>query len=318
MFFRKIALLLLVTSAVLGFTIPLSISAQESETVTATVTVNNLNIRYAPSQWNVYGFDNRVGQLQQGDAVIVQKMETVEGWTSRDWPWVYVVHPASGLEGWAASDYLAFSREDWQAILPKIESSDELSYLEGAAQYPFKAQIDGGAYDFTRIRAEPYYGAPILGYLSHEEQIEILGSAVVNGEIHYVYARQLPENGTLEGWVWQNSISVTIWSPNRNWRYALPVMLERDLHTEFASLPQAQLNENIRYVRLRSEPTFAGNPISNIHKNEVVAVQGRSGEWLYILIIDSGFDGGLSGWVYAPNFTYLNGVTFESLPIITP
>lgn len=86
MFFRKLGLFTLLLAVCLGIITPLSISAQENKTITATVTVNNLNVRYTPSQQNIFGHDNRVGQLQQGNTVIVQQMEPVDIRRSRDWP----------------------------------------------------------------------------------------------------------------------------------------------------------------------------------------------------------------------------------------
>ncbi len=336
--FRKILFLSLLLLMVISF-LPHPIQAQDnSAPITATVTVENLYIRYAPT--NIYWLDEDstlIGQLHYGDEVIVHSYEGVRSYYSanRDYPWVYVSHEASGLTGWVYSRYLYFSDDNWQEILPHVDTWYDLGYEVSTNTQPFPAVVwlQGAS---TYLRAEPHYGAAFTYLVPPTQPVTVVGSAKINGVIRFVYVKATDSEA--EGWVVSLKVRPAIWDAYEGWEKALPVLVERDLRVDYADYPQATVVVNMTYssraLRVRSGPSTDSEIIEAIPTGAHLAIHGRTNHdvegWVYVTVIDVQdrywWDYsrlGLSGWVFDPNWDapylrYDDGVLRTDLPILTP
>ncbi len=322
MFPRQVSLFFVFLSILLTTFNPTYTHAQETTSLPATVIADEINVRFVPSQWS--RLDTRIGQLNTGDEIIVYKVETVTSWDSLQWPWVYMVHPASGLEGWVNAKFLQFERMDWQDVLPQVTSFAELSQLEGQAHQPYTSYVFGGAYAFINVRAEPYYGALVLGRLEHATPVEVVGTALINDYIVYVYVRDISGASDLVGWVWVGAVGNAIYTPDNEWAYALPVLQTEDVR----HLPYAIIHPQHYQLRIRSAPSFDAPVISSVWRDSAhLYLHGRtasSGDgWVYVTVDDGGYSRtGSVGWIYDPItnplLEYMEGATRASLPILTP
>lgn len=338
--FKKICFLALSIFILSNFLPQHVIHAQEnSSALTATVTVENLNIRYAPT--NLYWMDEDstiIGQLHEGDVVIVHSYEGIRSYYSvnHDQPWVYVTHEASGLTGWVYSQYLVFSADNWEDVLPHVDTWYDLGYEIAENNQPFPAVVwlqGAGVY----LRAEPYYGSAYTYLLPHTQPVTVEGSAKVNGVIRFVYVKATDSEA--EGWVASFKVRPAIWDAYEGWEKALPVLVERDLRVDYANYPQATVVVDISYssrdLRVRIAPSADSTIIETIQSGTNLAVHGRTNHdaegWVYITVIDVPQDGywwdynvlGLSGWVFDPNWDapylrYDDGIQRTDLPILTP
>lgn len=338
MFSRKfyfIILSLVILSSILPY--HATYAQENSTTITATVTVQNLNIRYAPT--NTYWLDEDstlIGQLHQGDVVTVLSYEGIEGYYygTTD-PWIYVTHPESGLTGWVYSQYLVFSDANWQEILPHVDTWHELGQEIAQNNQPFPAIVwyqGAGIY----LRAEPYYGSALTYLLPHTQSVTVTGAAKINGVIRFVYVEATDSEAA--GWVASFKVIPAINDAYEGWEKALPVFVERDLRTEFANYPTAIIVTGKTYdwqtLYVRATPSTEGAILAAIPPGMHLAVHGRTNHdtegWVYVTVIEG--QGryfrdynylGLSGWIFDPNWDapylkYDNGVQRSSLPIINP
>lgn len=330
MFLRKLLYLLFGLSLLIGLLPTHHGLAQDSEVVTAEVMRDTVNVRYAPAIYYGVDLDTKIGELQRGDVVTVQYYETLRNWSSRRYPWVYVVHPPTGLEGWVNTENLTLSTSDWQAILPSVDSWQELEQLVAVPD----ESVEGYVYHIffpAAVRSEPFVYAPFTQTFDSRTPIDVLGRALINGESgDYVYIKE--RDGDIEGWVAVRLIGTAIQSGDDTWVDALPILYEWDINTETAHLPQACTSSN---MRIRSEPSKQSVSLF-IQLHGCFAIHGRTNHdvdgWVYVTTLGrgsdgwwwhSGYIGGLQGWVYDPAWErpyleYQDGFSRDSLPILVP
>lgn len=337
MFSRKFYFIILSLALFSGFLPYHAIEAQDSaEPIIATVTVQNLNIRYAPTNFYWLDEDSTIlGQLHQGDVIIVHYYENVSSYNSDpNQPWVYVTHDESNLTGWVHSRYLLFSEANWKNRLPHIDTWRELEQNIAESNHPFPAVVHQNGAP-THLWSEPYYGSTITYTVHPAQPVNVIGSAKINGVVRFVYVEAT--DGDATGWVANYKISPAVedYDGRRSWEQGIPVLVERDFRTEFASYPIAVVASNsssYQYYSLnvRDTPSINGQIIQTLPSGVRLAVHGRTNHetegWVYITVIDMisfPIMIGLSGWVFDPNWEapylrYDNDVPRSSLPIINP
>ena len=320
MFSRKIGLwfVILTMSAIF---IPSSPSlAQDSAVVTAEVMVDTLNVRFSPRVLDIRGdMATKIGELHLGDVVIVQQYETIPGRGNyAQYPWVYIVQESSGLKGWIYSEYLTLSRVDWQRYVVEVTHWADVNRPEFDVPEPYAGKIWTQS-SSIQVSSEPYEGAPIVGYVHHQDPVFIQGVARINGQYsRYIYIQQIDTG--VRGWIilWH---VVSYLQQRNDWYSLLPVLLEHNYYEELAHLPTAV---PVAFsLNLRDYPSTSGNRLLSVSSRHELAVHGRTNHaqegWVYVTILASG----LSGWVYdpvwdTPYLRYQDGVTRDSLPIISP
>lgn len=185
----------------------------------------------------------------------------------------------------------------------------------------------------TLVRSKPYHGAEIVGSIVPYGEVEIYGSAMINGLIHYVYIKSPYEN--IEGWIRTRIVYPVIWDASNGWEEGLPILIERDYRNEYTDFPIAEVKKSTYYyesniLNIRVNPSLDNSIVTSLPSGMRLAVHGRTNHdiegWVYVTAIQAPGSYwnnmvGISGWVFDPNWDklylrYENGVTRDSLPIL--